>query len=50
MDGRKSIKMKTMTDNIAGACICSMSVAHNVRHNVQFYDFERFSVDSQKRI
>ena len=42
VDGRKSIKMKTMTDNIAGACICSMSVAHNVRHNVQFYGFRTF--------
>ena len=36
--GRKRIKMKTMTENIAGACDC----------NVQFYCFESFSVNSQK--
>ena len=42
--------MKTMTDNILGACVCSMFVEHNLRHNVQSIVFERFSVDSQKRI
>ena len=30
------IKTKTMTENIAGACVCSMP---NLRHNAQFYRF-----------
>ena len=40
--GRKRIKMKTMTENIAGACDCSMRIKLNVRHNVQFYCFRKF--------
>ena len=47
MDGRKRIKMQTMTENIAGACFCSVRI--ELRHNMQFV-FERFSVDSGKRI
>ena len=47
--GRKHIKMKTMTENIAGVCT---QIEFNLRHNVQslFYCFERFSVNSRKRI
>ena len=53
-DGRKRIKMKTMTSyvprassNIAGACVCNMRIVFNLRNNVQIY---RFSVHSRKRI
>ena len=31
--------MKTMTTNIAGACVCSMRIKFNVRHSLQFYHF-----------
>ena len=49
-NGRKRIKMKT-TENIAGACVCSMRIEFNLRHNVQFYRFRPFFiVDSRKRI
>ena len=47
MDGRKRIKMKTITKNNAGAFFCSKRIEFNLRHRVQFY---RFSVDSRKRI
>ena len=40
--GRQRIKMKTMTENIAGACVCSMCIEFNLRHNVQFYRFRTF--------
>lgn len=36
--------MKTMTENVAGACLTSMPIELNLRHNVQFYRFDRFSV------
>ena len=38
-----------MTENIAGVCT---RIEFNLRHNVQslFYCFERFSVNSRKRI
>ena len=36
-DSRKRIKMKTMAENIAGACVCNMRIEFNLRHNVQFY-------------
>ena len=39
--------MKTMNENIAGACVCSV----HFRHNVKFYRFRTFfSVDSRKRV
>ena len=47
VDGRKRVKMKTMTKKIAGACVCSMPIEFSLSHSVQFY---RFSVDSRKRI
>ena len=49
VEGRKHIKMETITENIAGVCT---RIEFNLRHNVQslFYCFERFSVDSRKRI
>ena len=31
--------MKTMTENIAGACVCSMRIEFNLCHNVQFNRF-----------
>ena len=39
VDGRKPIKIKTMTENITGVCVCSMRIEFNYRHNVQFYRF-----------
>ena len=42
--------MKTMAENVAGACLFSMRIELNLRHNVQLNGFERFSGDSQKRI
>ena len=44
----KRTKIKTRTENIAGACACRMRIGINLRHNVQFV-VERFSVDSRKR-
>ena len=45
-DGRKRIKMKTMTSyvprglqNIAGTCVCNMHLVFNLRNNVQIYRF-----------
>ena len=46
VEGRKRIKMKTITNNNAGAFFCSMRIEFSLRHSVQFY---RFSVDSGKR-
>ena len=34
VEGRKRIKMKTKTENIAGACVYSMRIESNLRHNV----------------
>ena len=48
--GRECIKMKTITGNIAGACLCSMRKELNLSLNVQFHCFERFSVESRKHI
>ena len=44
VDGRKRIKMKMMTKNIAGACVGSMGKEFNLRHNMQFYCLKCFSV------
>ena len=33
VDGRKRIKIKTMAENIAGACFCSMCIESSLRHN-----------------
>ena len=38
----KRIKMKTMTENITGACVCSMRIGFNLRHKVQFNRFRTF--------
>ena len=35
-NGWKRIKMKTMTEIIAGACAWGVRIELNVRHNVQF--------------
>ena len=40
--------MKTKTENIAGAGVCSMRIEVHLLQNVQFY--EHFNVDSRKRI
>ena len=42
VDGKKCIKMKTMTKTIASVCVGSMSIEFNLRHNVQFYCFQMF--------
>ena len=39
---KKRIKVKTMSENIAGACVCSMRTEFNLRHNVQLYSFRMF--------
>ena len=39
VDGRKRIKIKTMTENIAGTCVCSKCTEFNLRHKVQFHRF-----------
>ena len=50
-NGRKSNKMKTMNENIAGACVCSMHREFNSLYNLQFYRIRTFfCVDSRKRI
>ena len=41
-DGPKRIKMKTMTENIVGVCVCSVRIEFNLRPNVQFYPFGTF--------
>ena len=41
-NGKKRIKMKTMTENITGACVWSMRIEFNLCHNVQFYRFGTF--------
>ena len=40
--------MKTVTENIAGACACSMRIEFNLRHNVQFYRFLTFLCGQSK--
>ena len=37
MDVRKRMKMKTITEYIAGVYVWSMYTEFNLRHNVQFY-------------
>ena len=36
VEGRKRIKMKTLTKRIAGACVYSMRMEYNLCHNLQF--------------
>ena len=48
VDGQKRMKMKTMTENIPGACACSMRIEFNLRHNVQFYRFLTFLCGQSK--
>ena len=40
--GRKRIKTKTMTENIAGACVGSMRIEFNLCDNLQLYRFRTF--------
>ena len=49
-NGRERIKMKTISRNIAGVCLCSMRKELNLSLNVQFHCFERFSADSRNHI
>ena len=42
VDDRKRIEMKTVTENITGACDFSMRIEFNLRHNVQFNRFLTF--------
>ena len=42
VNGRKRIKMKAMTENILGTCVCIMYIEFNLGHNVQFYRFWTF--------
>ena len=34
MEGRKRVKMKTKTENIAGTCVYSTRIESNLRHNI----------------
>ena len=34
VEGRKRIRMNTKTENIAGACVYSVRIESNLRHNV----------------
>ena len=47
-DGRKRIKMKTNTENIAGTRVCSVRIEIHLRHNVQFYRSRTFQCGQQK--
>ena len=55
VDGRKQwktdqIRMKTMNENIAGACVYSMRIEFNLRHKVHIpIVFGRFFVNSHKK-
>ena len=42
VDCRKRRKMKTMTKNIAGACVWGMPIECNLRYQVQFHRFGKF--------
>ena len=42
VDGRKRIKIKTMTENYAGASVCGMRIEFHLRHNEQYYRFQKF--------
>ena len=46
VDGQTRVKMKTMTNKIAGACVCCVRIELNSRHHI----FEHFSMDSRKRV
>ena len=48
MDVRKPMKMKTITEYIAGVCVWSMYTEFNLRHNVQFYRFQTFQCGHSK--
>ena len=50
VDGRKRIKIKTMTENITGAYVCSMRIEFNFHHNVQLYRFRTFWYGQSKTI
>ena len=51
VDGRKRIKIKWMTENVAGTCICSMCIEFNRHVTTAILSFSTFfSVDSRKRI
>ena len=43
-NGRKHIKEKTITENIAGACVYSMPIECNVHHNVPILSFSKVLV------
>ena len=55
VEGRKQWKtrqicMKTMNENIAGACVYSMRIEFNLRHKVYIpIAFVRFCVNSHKK-
>ena len=48
MDVRKRMKMKTITEYIAGVCVWSMYTEFNLRRNVQFYRFQMFQCGHSK--
>ena len=48
VDGQKRMKVKTMTKNVAGECVCSMRIEFNLRQNAQFYRFLTFLCGQSK--
>ena len=50
VNDRKLIKMKTITENMVGACVCSITRVQLTSTTCNSIVFERSSLDSQKRI
>ena len=48
-NGRKRVKLETMTENIAGACVCSMRIEFNLRHSLHLYRFWTFYCGQSKK-
>ena len=46
---QKRIKMRTMTENVADACVYSIHIGFKLRHNVQFYLYRTFTTESMDR-
>ena len=40
---QKRIKMRTMTENVADACVSSIHIGFKLRHNAQFYPYRTFT-------
>ena len=45
---QKRIKMRTMTENVADACVYGIHLGFKLRHNVQFYLYRTFTTDNSE--